>query len=133
MMRAAPVIPDQADAMDALGGLRQAEVPMALVHDEYGHFEGVVTPAYLLIAIAGEFVSDADPEDAPSLVERDDGSLLVSGNMAADTLADRIDITLPEDRDYATVAGFALAVFRHLPVEGESRSEEHTSELQSLM
>src|SRR3546814_1929397 len=87
----------------------------------------------LLIAIAGEFVSDADPEDAPSLVERDDGSLLVSGNMAADTLADRIDITLPEDRDYATVAGFALAVFRHLPVEGESRSEEHTSELQSLM
>src|SRR3546814_6700387 len=82
MMRAAPVIPDQLDAMDALGALRQAEVPMALVHDEYGHFEGVVTPADLLIAIAGEFVSDADPEDAPSLVERDDGSLLVSGNLA---------------------------------------------------
>ncbi|MCM8732408.1 hemolysin family protein [Hephaestia sp. GCM10023244] len=120
MMRTAPVIPDQLDAMDALGALRQAEVPMALVHDEYGHFEGVVTPADLLIAIAGEFVSDADPEDPPSLVERDDGSLLVSGNMAADTLADRIDIILPEDRDYATVAGFALAAFRHLPSEGES-------------
>ncbi|RIA44668.1 putative hemolysin [Hephaestia caeni] len=124
MMRAAPVIPDQLDAMDALGALRQAEVPMALVHDEYGHFEGVVTPADLLIAIAGEFVSDADPEDAPSLVERDDGSLLVSGNMAADTLADRLDIMLPEDRDYATVAGFALAVFRHLPAEGESFVEQ---------
>ncbi|HVI97453.1 MAG TPA: hemolysin family protein [Sphingomonas sp.] len=124
LMRPAPVIPDQLDAMDALGALRQAEVPMALVHDEYGHFEGLVTPADLLIAIAGEFVSDADPEDAPSLVERDDGSLLVSGNMAADTLADRIDITLPEDRDYATVAGFALAVFRHLPAEGESFVEQ---------
>src|SRR3546814_2938888 len=61
---------------------------------------------------------------SPSLVERDDGSLLVSGNMAADTLADRIDITLPEDRDYASVAGFALAVFRHLPVEGESFVEQ---------
>src|SRR3546814_16810603 len=85
--------------MDARGGLREAGVPMALVNDEYGHFEGGVTPADLLIAIAGEFVSDAEPEDAPSLVERDDGSLLVSGNMAADTLADRIDITLPEDRE----------------------------------
>src|SRR3546814_13325507 len=42
MMRAAPVIPDQLDAMDALGALRQAEVPMALVHDEYGHFEGEI-------------------------------------------------------------------------------------------
>ncbi len=124
LMRPAPVLPDQLDAMDALDVLRQAEVPMALVHDEYGHFEGLVTPADLLIAIAGEFASDADPEDAPSLVERDDGSLLVSGNMAADMLADRIDINLPEDRDYATVAGFALAAFRHLPAEGESFVEQ---------
>src|SRR5207244_2751949 len=48
LMRAAPVLPDQVDAMDALGALRRAEVPMGLVHDEYGHFEGIVTPATLL-------------------------------------------------------------------------------------
>ena len=124
LMRPAPVIPDQLDAMDALGALRQADVPVALVHDEYGHFEGLVTPADLLIAIAGEFASDAHPEDAPSLVERDDGSLLVSGNLAADMLADRLGISLPEDRDYATVAGLALAAFRHLPGEGESFVEQ---------
>ena len=40
LMRQAPVLPDQVDAMDALGALRRAEVPMGLVHDEYGHFEG---------------------------------------------------------------------------------------------
>jgi len=124
LMRAAPVIPDQLDAMDALNALRQAEVPMALVHDEYGHFEGIVTPADLLIAIAGEFASDVDPDEAPLVVERDDGSLLVSGHMPADALAERLDIILPEDRDYATVAGFALAVFRHLPDEGESFAEQ---------
>ncbi|TPG16625.1 HlyC/CorC family transporter [Sphingomonas koreensis] len=124
LMRPAPVIPDQLDAMDALGALRRAEVPMALVHDEYGHFEGLVTPADLLIAIAGEFASDADPDETPAIVMRDDGSLLVSGNMAADALAERLDITLPEDRDYATVAGLALAVFRHLPGEGESFVEQ---------
>ncbi len=124
LMRSAPVLPDQVDAMDALGALRRAEVPMGLVHDEYGHFEGIVTPADLLAAIAGDFASDAEPGDSPSLVVREDGSLLVSGQMPADALAERLGIDLPEDRDYATVAGLALAVLKHLPVEGEVFAEQ---------
>ena len=120
LMRPAPVVLDQIDAMDALDTMRAAEVPMALIHDEYGHFEGIVTPANLLAAIAGEFASDSHPDDAPAIVERDDGSLLVAGQTAADLLAERLGIALPEDRDYATVAGLALSVFRHLPGEGES-------------
>ena len=124
LMRPAMVVPDQLDAMDALGRLREAELPMALVHDEYGHLEGIVTPADLLIAIAGEFASDADPDTSPNVVVRDDGSLLVAGQMAADALAERLGIDLPEDRDYATVAGLALAILRHLPHEGESFVEQ---------
>lgn len=124
LMREAPVVLDQIDAMDALDALRTAEVPMALIHDEYGHFEGIVTPANLLAAIAGEFASDTDPDVEPSVVEREDGSLLVAGNMAADALAERLGITLAEDRDYATVAGLALSVFRHLPGEGEYFTEQ---------
>ena len=124
LTRKAPVVVDQIDAMDALDALRRAEVPMALIHDEYGHFEGVVTPADLLAAIAGEFASDAEPGEGPNVVERDDGSLLVAGTMAADALAERLGIDLPEDRDYATVAGLALAVFRKLPLEGESFEEQ---------
>ena len=124
LTRKAPVVVDQIDALDALDALRRAEVPMALIHDEYGHFEGVVTPADLLAAIAGEFASDAEPGEGPNVVERDDGSLLVAGTMAADALAERLGIDLPEDRDYATVAGLALAVFRKLPLEGESFEEQ---------
>ena len=124
LMRKAPVVIDQIDAMDALTALRAADVPMALIHDEYGHFEGIVTPADLLAAIAGEFASDADPDEAPSVVVRDDGSLLVAGTMAADALADRLGIDLPEDRDYATVAGLALAALKRLPHEGESFVEQ---------
>ena len=119
LMRRAEVVPDQLDAMDALDHLRKAEVPVLLVHDEYGHFEGIVTPADLLSAIAGEFASDQDEGSDPPLVEREDGSLLVSGQMPADTLADRLGIDLPEDRDYATVAGHALWVLKHLPQVGE--------------
>ncbi|WP_430417630.1 hemolysin family protein [Parasphingorhabdus sp.] len=112
-------VPDQLDALDALTILREAEVPMILVHDEYGHFEGIVTPNDLLSSIAGEFVSDQDEKTQRSLIERADGSFLVSGAMAIDALAERLGIKLPEDRDYATVAGHALAVLRHLPEEGE--------------
>ncbi|KKI18809.1 MULTISPECIES: hemolysin family protein [Sphingomonas] len=124
LVRKAPFVVDQIDAMDALDALRRADVPMALIHDEYGHFEGIVTPANLLAAIAGEFASDAEPGEAPNIVERDDGSLLVAGTTSADTLAERLGIELPEDRDYATAAGLALAIFRHLPVEGESFVEQ---------
>jgi putative hemolysin len=124
LIRKAPFVVDQIDAMDALDALRRAEVPMALIHDEYGHFEGIVTPANLLAAIAGAFASDAEPGESPHIVERDDGSLLVAGTTAADSLAERLGIELPEDRDYATVAGLALAVFRHLPGEGESFVEQ---------
>jgi putative hemolysin len=119
MMKQAPIVPDQVDAMDALEALRRADVPMALVHDEYGHLEGIVTPADLLAAIAGDFASDHDIDTDPPLVERDDGSLLVSGWLPADTLAEKIGLTLPEDRDYATVAGLALAEFKRLPSVGD--------------
>ena len=119
LMRPVPIVPDQVDAMDALNRLREADVPMLMVHDEYGHFEGIVTPADLMSAIAGEFASDNDLYTQPMVTERDDGSLLVSGQMPIDSLADRLDLTLSDDRDYATVAGFALAVLRRLPEEGE--------------
>ncbi|UZW55160.1 hemolysin family protein [Sphingobium sp. JS3065] len=119
LMRKVEVVPDQVDAMDALEVLRRAEVPMVMVHDEYGHFEGIATPADLLSAIAGHFVSDLDSEDEPDLVEREDGSLLVSGQMPVDLLADRIGIDLPDDRDYATVAGHALWLLKRLPEVGD--------------
>ncbi|WP_293879981.1 hemolysin family protein [Sphingomonas sp.] len=119
LMRVPPIVPDQVDAMDALEALRHADVPMAMVHDEYGHLEGIVTPADLLAAIAGAFASDSDDETDPPIFEREDGSLLVSGWVAADTLAERIGLTLPDDRDYATVAGLALAQMRRLPSVGD--------------
>lgn len=119
LMKKGEVIPDQLDAMDALRILQQSDVAMALVHDEYGHLEGVVTPADLLSAIAGDFASHLDEGDEPMVVEREDGSLLIAGAMPADALADRIGLELPETREYATAAGYVLSVLKRLPKEGE--------------
>lgn len=119
----APIIPDTMDALDALKVLREAVVPMALIHDEYGHFEGLVTPNDILEAIAGVFHSDSEGRE-PYAVEREDGSWLFAGAMPADEMADVLDIALPEDRDYQTVAGFILALLHHIPMTGEA-AEAH--------
>ena len=119
LCRKAPVIPDLMDAMDALAVLRGADVPLALVHDEYGHLDGIVTPGSILAALAGTFAHDVEQGEEPPLVEREDGSWLVSGAASADLLVDRLGVNLPDDRDYSTVAGFALSVLKHIPETGE--------------
>ena len=119
LCRQAPVIPDLMDAMDALAVLRNAEVPLALVNDEYGHLDGIVTPGSILAALAGTFAHDIEQGDEPPLVEREDGSWLISGAASADILSDRLGLAMPGDRDYSTVAGFALSVLKHLPETGE--------------
>jgi putative hemolysin len=124
LARSAPVIPDLMDAMDALAVLRSADVPLALVHDEYGHFDGIVTPGSIIAALAGAFRHDIEEGDEPDIVERDDGSYLLSGAASADILSDRLGIRLPPDRDFSTVAGFALEVLKHLPEVGEKFSHD---------
>jgi putative hemolysin len=124
MMRRVEVVPDQLDAMDALRVLQSSEVAMALVHDEYGHFEGLVTPVDLLTAIVGTFVSDQDEGDQPQVVVREDGSLLVAGSYSADAMADRLRIDYEENREFGTAAGYVLSVLKKLPAEGEHFTDQ---------
>ena len=92
---------------------------MALVHDEYGHFQGVVTNADILEAIVGDFRTDEGPIE-PDAVQRDDGSWLIAGSMPVDEMADRLFIALPPERSYHTAAGLVLNQLGHLPAIGES-------------
>lgn len=118
-VRRAPVVPETVDALDVIAELKNSPVHIGLVHDEYGTFQGVVTPADILEAIAGAFrTEEGHPE--PAAVMREDGSYLVSGSMPADEFADLTGIALPEGRRYHTVAGFVLDRLGHLPALGES-------------
>lgn len=124
LMKRAEVVPDQLDAMDALRVLQQSEVAMAMVHDEYGHLDGIITPVDLLTALVGHFESDRDEGDEPPVTERADGSLLVAGWMSAEELAERLGLDYGGEREFATVAGYALSVLKRLPREGESFTEQ---------
>ncbi|MFD1329540.1 hemolysin family protein [Mycoplana ramosa] len=119
-IRQAPVIPDSMDAMRVLEALRSSDVPMLLVHDEYGHFEGVLTPADVLEAIAGVFRSDVGEGEADDYaVRRADGSWLISGSMPIDEMADQLGLSLSDNRSYQTAAGLIIDLLQHLPVTGE--------------
>jgi putative hemolysin len=117
-VRAAPVIPDTADVLDVVDIIKQSPIHLGLVHDEYGHFEGVVTNADILEAIVGAFRTDEGMEE-PYAVQREDGSWLISGLMAADELAERLAIPLPRAEGYHTVGGFVLDQLGRLPETGE--------------
>jgi len=119
LVRQAPVIPDTADALDVLEVIKQSEVHMALIIDEYGHFEGIVTNADILEAIVGEFrTAEGAPE--PDAVLREDGSWLISGSMPVDVMAERLQIRIPEKPSYQTAAGFVVDRSGRLPAVGET-------------
>ncbi len=115
----APIVPETMRALDALQILRDADVPMALIHGEYGDFVGLVTPADILRSIAGAFRSDIATTE-PLALQRKDGSWLLSGTLPIDEMADHIGMNVPVSRSYKTVAGFLLAHFQHIPRTGEN-------------
>lgn len=114
----APIIPDTLPAMEAIERLKTATGHMLLVYDEYGHFEGIITPMDILGAIAGGF--DLTEEDEPRVVERADGSLLVAGWMPVDEFADRTGIVIEDDPGFETVAGLVLDLSAELPQVGQT-------------
>jgi magnesium and cobalt exporter, CNNM family len=118
-IRPAPLIPDSVDARDVVSILKASPVHIGLVVDEYGHFEGVVTSADILESIVGEFRTEEGLTEPP-IVRRDNGSLLISGDMAVDEFAEFTGIKLRENRSYHTVAGFILDGFGKLPAVGDS-------------
>ena len=117
MVQDVPVVSDQADALDVLEVLQKAENHMALVYDEYGHFEGLITTDDVLEAITGA-VSSADA-DEPALIERADGSLLVSGWMPADEFCDRLGLPRSLAGEYDTMAGLVLHQLGRMPALGD--------------
>ena len=119
LVRAAPTVHDNADALDALEALRAPPVEMAFVVDEHGTFEGLVTAADLLEAIAGQFTAH-ETEGEPDAVRRDDGSWLLAGWKPADDMAELLKIALPGQRDYHTVAGFVLVKLGRFPRLGDT-------------
>ncbi|UXI67253.1 hemolysin family protein [Tahibacter amnicola] len=122
-LRKALFVPSTARALDLLEELRESEATVALVVDEYGDIEGLVSLNDILGAVMGKtaLVTEA-VSDAP-IVKREDGSYLVDGALGTDDLRELLDLRqLPneEDHDFRTAAGMVMAQFGRIPQVGES-------------
>ena len=117
VLRQPMVIPDTVTALDALERLKADELGLALVMDEYGSFEGVVTAADVLQAIVGE---GADPVPAVTDAASAEGALLLDGAMPVDEIKARLQLPdLPSEGSYHTLGGLLLALLRRLPRTGD--------------
>lgn len=118
LVRSMPVVMEHADAFDVVEAIRNSPAQMALVVDEYGHFEGIVTYGDILEVITG--VYNEEPGDEPAIAQREDGSWLVAGWMPVDDFSERFKLNIPKDARYETLAGYILSILNHLPKLGES-------------
>jgi putative hemolysin len=115
-------VPATARALDLLEEFRDAETPLALVVDEYGEIEGLVTLNDLLAAVVGRTATPSTETLAHPIVQREDGSWLVDGSVGADDLRELLGLTeLPneQEHDFRTAAGLVVAHYGRIPQPGE--------------
>lgn len=115
-------VSESTHAMKLLEIFREEQQSMALVVDEYGEIQGLVTVNDLMGAIIGRLQAVEHNDGEALVVTRDDGSLLVGGTLPTEDLRELMDgAALPdaEDGDYHTLAGMCIAHFGRIPHVGE--------------
>ncbi|MDH4259864.1 MAG: hemolysin family protein [Gammaproteobacteria bacterium] len=119
-LRAPLVVHESTPVLRLLSLFREARLNFAVVVDEHGSIEGIVTPGNILTAIAGE-LPEAASEEVPEAVRRDDQSWLIDGRMPIDDVERLLGCgNMRSGDDYTTLAGFVLAQLGHLPVTAEN-------------
>ena len=114
------VVLDGTPVLKLLEGFRREGLHMAIVVDEYGATQGVVTVADIIEAVAGA-LPEAGGELATALVKRPDGSWIVDGSVGIDEFEDRLGLAgMRGSGTYDTVAGYALSKLGRLPTVGDT-------------
>jgi putative hemolysin len=113
------VVHDGTPILKLLDLMKGSGLHMAVVVDEYGSIEGIVTITDILESIAGDLPEPGEAAEADA-VRRDDGSWLVNGWMPVDAFEDAVGVRGLRDRgSFDTLAGFVLQGIGHIPTPGE--------------
>lgn len=128
-MRPPLYVPESVSAMQLLETLKQHRAELALIVDEYGEIEGMVTLSDVLGVLVGDVSVIDDAEHEADAVQREDGSWLMDGGVSLDRFRDLLgtEVRFPEESSgaYHTLAGFVLTQLGHIP--GASETVEWSS------
>jgi len=122
LVRPAHIVPETKDLAALLAEFRRANQHMAIVVDEYGEMEGIVTLEDLLEEIVGEIEDEFDLPDE-SVEQVDDDTIRVDGTFPIDDFNERFRAGLP-DEDYHTLAGFVFGLLGRQPEVGDDISHD---------
>jgi putative hemolysin len=117
------IVPETKDLGALLAEFRRLNQHMAIVVDEYGGFEGIVTLEDLLEEIVGEIEDEFDLPDE-SVEHVNESTIRIDGTFPIDDFNEQFDRSLP-DEDYHTVAGFVFGLLGHAPVENDEVEFNH--------
>ncbi len=122
IVRAPLMVAPQMPVLDLLLQMRQARLHLALVVDEYGGIDGLVTIEDLVETITGDIADEHDEEDAPLVTERPDGTLDLDARLPVEAFEQRVGPVLTEDEraaDVDTVGGLIFTLAGRVPSRGE--------------
>ena len=122
IMRRPLLVAPQLPVLDLLLQMRQARMHLALVVDEYGGIDGLVTIEDLVETITGDIADEHDDPDAPMVTERPDGSLDVNARLPVEEFEEKLGPVLSEDErdaDIHTVGGLVFTLAGRVPAKGE--------------
>ena len=115
------VVPDSMKALNVLERFKQTGIHLALILDEYGSVQGLITLADLLEALVGD-IPHIDELKEPDTVKREDGSWLINGMLPIDDFKELFDIErLPKEENglYQTIGGFVMMHLERVPFPGD--------------
>lgn len=113
------MIPSTIPLDDLLQDFLQNRKHLAIVVDEYGAVEGVVTIEDVLEEIVGEIIDESDDDLEKEITQLDETKSEVLGVTHLDVINERLAVDLPESDDYDTIAGFVVSRLGHIPKRGE--------------
>ena len=117
-------VPETKKVNELLEEFRASKIQLAVIVDEYGGTAGIATMEDLLEEIVGEIQDEYDTEQLEEFLQIDENTFELDAGLAVDDINDKLDIQLPEEEDFDTLAGYIMFKLGHLPAEGEVVEEK---------